>query len=154
MQSSAAMRTKKEIESIETTAWRSFSETYRTVYSFINSDLRKYGLTQPQYSVLRLLGNSRSRKLMMSEIGNEMLVTFANVTTIVDNLERLGFVKRVRDPVDRRRITVELTSAGSNTFQKIRGSHIREIEKLMGILSKRELANLTQYMKKLRKTVA
>jgi MarR family 2-MHQ and catechol resistance regulon transcriptional repressor len=138
-------------ESLETIAWRGFSETYRTIYSYINSDLRRYGLTPPQYTVMRLLGNSKLNKMAMSEIGKEMIVTFANVTTIVDNLEKLDYVRRVRDPVDRRRITVELTSLGSRTFQKIRGSHVMEIEKLMSTLNKKELTNLTLYMKKLKK---
>ena len=137
-------------ESAEAIAWRNISATYRKLYSYVNSDLRRYGLTPPQYAAMRLLGNSKLRKMTMSEIGNEMVVTFANVTTIVDNLEKMGYAQRVRDPVDRRRITVRLTSSGLRTFKKIRGSHVKEIEKVMSTLNKRQLENLVFYLKKLR----
>ena len=119
---------RKEKDSLESKAWRNFGETYRTVYSYINSDLRPYGLTPPQYTVMLFIGKSDSHSLTMSEIGNKMVVTFANITTIVDNLEKREYVRRVRDSVDRRCIKVELTSAGSKIFEKIHDSHVREME--------------------------
>ena len=48
-----------DLEPIENTAWSSLSNTYKIVYSHIMSDLRQYGLTPPQYTVLRVIGNSR-----------------------------------------------------------------------------------------------
>jgi DNA-binding MarR family transcriptional regulator len=143
----------KARESIESSAWRNFSQTYKAVYSHIMSDLRQYGLTPPQYSVMRSIGTSESGGLTMSEIGKQMAVTFANVTTIVDNLEKLDYVRRVRDLVDRRCIKVELTSSGLRLFQKIKSAHVMEIEELMKALNQQELANLMQYTSKLKERV-
>jgi MarR family transcriptional regulator, 2-MHQ and catechol-resistance regulon repressor len=140
-------------ESLESLAWRNFAETYRTVYSYVNSDLRQYGLTPPQYLVMRSIGTAESGKLTMSEIGKQMVVTYANVTTIVDNLEKRGYVIRVRDSVDRRCIMVELTAPGLRLFDKIHTSHVRVIEKLMSVLSQQELAKLMEYTAKLKKKV-
>jgi DNA-binding MarR family transcriptional regulator len=140
-------------ESLENRAWRDFASTYKTVYSYINSDLRQYGLTPPQYSVLRSIGTSTSRTLTMSEIGNQMAVTYANVTTVVDNLEKLDYVRRTRDSVDRRCVKVKLTPSGNRLFQKIRNAHARQIEKLMKALNEQELRNLLSYTEKLRKKV-
>jgi len=145
---------KKEKDSLESNAWRNFGETYRTVYSYINSDLRPYGLTPPQYTVMLFIGKSDSQSLTMSEIGNKMVVTFANITTIVDNLEKQGYVRRVRDSADRRCIKVELTSAGSRIFEKIHDSHVREMESVMQALNEHELSNLIRYTDKLKKRTA
>src|ERR1700674_4901448 len=92
----------KELEPLENSAWKSLSNTYKIVYAYIMSDLRQYGLTPPQYAVLSSIGKYRSKQLSMSEIGNEMIVTYANITTIVDNLEIRNYVVRVKDSSDRR----------------------------------------------------
>ncbi|MDG6999783.1 MAG: MarR family transcriptional regulator [Nitrososphaerota archaeon] len=140
-------------DSIEINAWRKIGSTYRTLYSYINSDLRPYGLTPPQYTVMRIIGTSQ-KGTMMSDIGNNMVVTFANVTTIVDNLEKMSYVKRVRDPSDRRRIIVELTAQGKNIFRKIHEKHSKVIEDIMRALSEQDLKNLIEYLEKLKNSVA
>lgn len=91
---------------------------------------------------------------MMSDIGNNMVVTFANVTTIVDNLEKMRYVKRVRDPSDRRRIIVELTSEGKEIFRKIHDKHSKVIENIMSALSEHDLKILIGYLEKLKNSVA
>ncbi len=140
----------KAEESLESLAWRTYAKTYRAVYAYVNSDLRQYGLTPPQYAVIRSIGTSDSGVLTMSEIGKQMVVTYANVTTVVDNLEKLDYVRRTRDSNDRRCIMVELTPAGVRLFKKIREAHVKEIEKLMKVLSGQELENLIRYADKLR----
>jgi DNA-binding MarR family transcriptional regulator len=139
---------------IENVAWRGLASTYKTVYSYIMSDLRQYGLTPPQYTLLWVIGTSRSRQLTMSEIGKEMVVTFANITTIVDNLEKLRYVKRLRDPSDRRLVIVKLTGEGSRLFRKINQSHRKEVAKLMRVLDHEELQNLVQYADAIRKNAS
>lgn len=143
----------KLVESLESRAWREFSITYRLVYSYVNSDLRQYGLTPPQYAVLRLIGTSEKGMLTMSEIGKQMVVTYANVTTVVDNLEKLDYVRRIRDSVDRRCVRVKLTPKGSRLFWKIRSAHVSQVEQLMKVLNDQELQNLLSYTEKLRSKV-
>ena len=141
-------------ESLESVAWGKFAGTYKMIYSYVNSDLRQYGLTPPQYAVMRSIGTSQNGVLTMSEIGKQMVVTYANVTTVVDNLEKLDYVRRTRDSIDRRCVKVKLTAAGSHLFQKIRSAHVRQIEKLMKALNEQELENLVSYTEKLRKNIA
>ena len=145
--------TTSEREPIENSAWRSLSDTYKIVYAYIMSDLRQYGLTPPQYAVLRAIGKSRSKQLSMSEIGKEMFVTFANITTIVDNLEKRDYVRRLRDSSDRRLVRVKLTSGGSRLFRRIYRSHRKQVAKLMQVLSRNELQNLLDYTVNIRNNV-
>ncbi|HYB03651.1 MAG TPA: MarR family transcriptional regulator [Nitrososphaerales archaeon] len=139
---------------IENVAWRCFADTYKMVYSYIMSDLRQYGLTPPQYTVLRIIGISRYKQLTMSEIGKEMTVTFANITTIVDNLEKLQYVQRQRDPRDRRLVKVELTEAGTKLYKKINRSHRKEVAKLMKVLDEAQLKQLIEFTEAIRKNTS
>ncbi|WP_421699766.1 MarR family winged helix-turn-helix transcriptional regulator [Ancylobacter sp.] len=47
-----------------------------------------------------------------AELSRAVGIETASSTTILDELERLGFVRRVRNPKDRRKINVYLTEAG------------------------------------------
>lgn len=138
------------LDSLENQAWRSLARTYKTVYFHINSDLRQYGLTSPQYTVLRTIWRSPGGLLPMNEIGKEMVVTFANITTIVDNLEKRSYVRRVRDERDRRVVRVQLLSRGENLVKRIYNSHHKQIEKLLSALKERELEALIDYTTRIR----
>jgi len=48
----------------------------------------------------------------VSELASHMAVTPATMSLVLDRLERRGYVVRVRDQKDRRRVHVRLTSAG------------------------------------------
>jgi DNA-binding MarR family transcriptional regulator len=143
----------KELDPLENSAWKSLSNTYKIVYAYIMSDLRQYGLTPPQYAVLSSIGKSRSKQLSMSEIGNEMIVTYANITTIVDNLEIHNYVVRVKDSSDRRLVRVKLTTSGSKLFGRIYTAHRKEVARLMMVLSKSELRNLLDYTSRIAASV-
>jgi len=137
-------------DSLEWRAWRSLADTYKIVHNRVNSDLRQYGLTQPQYHVLRVIGKSESGSLAMSEIGRKLLVTYADVTLIVDNLEKRNYLKRVRGSKDRRVVRVELTPKGLALWRRIRAVHRRKVAGLMSGLSRSELKELTASADKIR----
>jgi len=141
-------------DTIENLAWRSLADTYRTVHFQIMSDLRHYGLTPPQYSVLRTIGRSERGFLPMSEIGKAMIVTYANITTIVDNLEKRNLVRRIRNKDDRRMVYVEFTPRGAKLFAKIYKSHRKHITMLMQAISPQELETLRTITTKIRNRIA
>jgi DNA-binding MarR family transcriptional regulator len=68
------------------------------------------------FGVLRVL--SRGGPCPVSEVGRELHLTSGAVTTAIDRVERRGWVTRRRGPGDRRRVTVNLTSAGREVFER------------------------------------
>src|SRR4051794_7437521 len=46
--------------------------------------------------------------LSAGELADELLVTTGAITALIDRLERAGYIRRVTDPNDRRRVLVEL----------------------------------------------
>lgn len=82
-------------------------------------DLSEYGLTVPQFFVLRSI-LQRERQATMSALADETLQRCATMTGIVGRLVKLGLVTRERDARDRRRVLVELTLAGREVLDKVR----------------------------------
>ncbi len=143
----------EETESPGLRAWRSLADTYRIVHAKVNSDLRQFGLTLPQYSLMRIVGKSESGSLEMNEIAKELLVTLANVTVIADNLEKRGYLKRVRGVRDRRVVRVELTPVGRALWKKISAAHRDRVTVLMRGLSVAELRELAAHADKVREKI-
>src|SRR5262249_10479196 len=61
------------------------------------------------------LGDSGPRR--MKELAEFLLLAVTSVTTIVDNLEKRGIVRRQRSEEDRRIVRVELTEVGRRASQ-------------------------------------
>ncbi|HCA78845.1 MAG TPA: MarR family transcriptional regulator [Bacteroidetes bacterium] len=110
-------------------------------------DIERYGLTQPQFSVVEALGHLGP--MTTGDLGKKMLVTGGCMTVILDNLERDGVVERVRSVEDRRVVTVGLTTKGTELFERIFRQHATRITELASVLTVEEQQQLSDLLKKL-----
>jgi len=74
--------------------------------------LKKHGVTQGQYNVLRILDGAGPGGLGRNEIGDRLVHAMPDVTRLLDRMEKLGWVSRVRDREDRRLVSTTITAAG------------------------------------------
>ena len=74
-------------------------------------------LTISQFGVLEAL--LHKGPLCQKDIAAKILKSTGNITLVIDNLEKLGLVKRVRDSGDRRYLTVHLTETGAALIAKV-----------------------------------
>jgi MarR family transcriptional regulator, 2-MHQ and catechol-resistance regulon repressor len=105
------------------------------------------GVTPPQLAVLEAL--LHLGPLHACDLGRKLLRSGANVTTVVDNLEKAGLVARERGREDRRYVVVALTASGRRTIQKVFPAHAARIASLLGALTPPELETLARLCKKL-----
>ena len=70
----------------------------------------------------------------------------AATTTLIDRLERKGFVRRVRDPGDRRRVLVDMTAEGSARVGSYYGPLVEEGSRLFGDASDEQLAQMRDWL--------
>jgi DNA-binding MarR family transcriptional regulator len=82
-----------------------------------------------------VLGQLRDHGPMSpSELGEQLIVTRATVTGLVDSLERRGFVVRSPNPTDRRGLVIALTPAGLDAVQQVRTIiHAQETAWMQGL---------------------
>ena len=74
----------------------------------------------------------------------------AATTTLIDRLEQKGFVQRVRDPGDRRRVLVELSPEGAERVGRYYGPMVREGSELLRNLSAEQIEVMRDWLVKAR----
>jgi DNA-binding MarR family transcriptional regulator len=79
----------------------------------VNETLRPFGLTLTQYNVLRILKGAGKRGLCGREVGERMIARVPDVSRLLDRMEEMGLITRVRDSADRRHVTACITPRGA-----------------------------------------
>jgi len=108
--------------------------------------LAALGLTYPQYVVMLVLWEREGQTV--SELGERLFLDSGTLTPLLKRLEAAGFITRMRDSTDERRVLIELTAAGRKL--KTRASPIPGCMLEAAQCSLTELTALTKQVKKLR----
>ncbi|ORJ59821.1 MarR family winged helix-turn-helix transcriptional regulator [Geothermobacter hydrogeniphilus] len=87
--------------------------------------------------------------LCQRDIGRKLLRSGGNVTTVVDNLEKRGLVKRRRQAEDRRYYSVALTDSGRELIARIMPRQVAGIKQRLDVLSAEEQETLRRLCRKL-----
>ena len=103
-------------------------------------------ITESQYYVLDTLYHSGP--LTQKNIGEKVFRSGGNITLVIDNLEKRGYVKRVRGKEDRRYFTIHLTKAGKKMMDKTFPKFLKATTEEMSILSEEEHNELQRLSKK------
>jgi MarR family 2-MHQ and catechol resistance regulon transcriptional repressor len=112
----------------------------------VESDLAGLKLTASQFGVLETLFHIGP--LCQIELGHKIIKSRGNITMVVDNLEKRGYVRRVRDEEDRRRYVVHLTSRGKRIIQSYFPRHVTRIVEEMKALTIAEQEELGRLCRK------
>jgi DNA-binding MarR family transcriptional regulator len=80
---------------------------------------KSFGLSGPQYNVLRILRGARGEDLSCHEVGNRLLKRVPDVTRLLDRLEARGLIERWRCTDDRRVVRTRITDAGLELLGQI-----------------------------------
>jgi DNA-binding MarR family transcriptional regulator len=79
----------------------------------VSQELKEYGITEPQFNVLRILQQYKGNPITVHEIQQKMVQRNSNVTRIIDKLIRKGLVDRRECQGNRRKMDVTITYKGS-----------------------------------------
>jgi len=75
--------------------------------------LQRFDLQWWQYDVLSALRRQgKPYRMAATELADASMLTSGAMTNRIDRLEQKGLVRRLQDPLDRRRVVVELTPEG------------------------------------------
>ena len=134
----------------ETRALNAFIKLIRATESLtarLGKALHETGLTYGQLSVLEALHHLGP--MHACDLAEKMLRSNANMTTVLDNLEKAGLVVRERLKDDRRFVRVSLTPAGKKRIAAAFPAHVAEITDSLSALSAAEQDELGRLSKKL-----
>ncbi len=110
------------------------------------------GLSISQFGTLEALYHLGP--MLQKEIGEKILKSSGNITMVIDNLEKKGFVQRVRDADDRRCMVVSLTDRGRKEIKEILPDHVNDIVQMFRVLDAEEQEELGALCRKLGRGIA
>lgn len=116
----------------------------------VGKDLKEFGMTEPQFNVLRILKGQKGNPITVHEIQEKMVQRSSNVTRIVDKLLDKGFVDRQECPTNRRKMDITITKEGMNHLEDLNQKVSQFHNQFHGNLTEEELETLEILIKKLK----
>jgi len=118
-------------------------------YEFLQT-LKKHGIAEQQYNVLRILRGFHSESpLCIGFIKERMLDKDPDVSRIVDRLFEKGLVSRKENPEDRRQKSVEITENGLALLNSMFPCE-QKADTLLNNLTSDEIKELNRLLDKIR----
>ncbi|WP_151088909.1 MarR family winged helix-turn-helix transcriptional regulator [Hymenobacter baengnokdamensis] len=109
---------------------------------------RPYGVTLPQFNVLRILRGQYPKPATVALLIERMLDKTSNASRIVDKLEEKKLVTRTVCPANRRAVDICITEAGLRLLRQIDDSGLTTFED--SGLTEGELIQLNNLLDKIR----
>ena len=112
--------------------------------------LRPFGLTHPQYNILRILNGSHPKGLSVLDIKSRMIDRSSNVSRLVEKLKQNNWAERVPHTEDRRMVVITISDAGKKLLADIEKA-VFNVEGMPGnALSESEATELAYLLDKMR----
>ncbi len=111
----------------------------------------KYKVTMSQFNLLMVLKYGGSVCLTQSEIAERLLVNRANITGLIDRLEKTGLAERTGDKKDRRHYFIRLTPKGLKMLEKVEAAYDKEVDLIMDGVSEEESLRIIKSMERIRR---
>ena len=110
------------------------------------ADLHGLGRTDVRALVAIMDAARQGRALTAGGLGAAVELSSASVTALLDRLERVGHVRRVRDPADRRRVGLELSDTALAAGGEFFGGLQRELVGAMAGYTDEELEVVRRFL--------
>ncbi|MEJ2100209.1 MAG: MarR family transcriptional regulator [Desulfobacterales bacterium] len=108
------------------------AEFFRRNHSTV---FKNFGLSFPQYNVLRVLEASKNCRNKISDVSRIMLVPGANITGIAKRLAKDGFIVKKSDPREDRVTILEIAPKGKKALKNIERQKDLQLELMLKNLS-------------------
>ena len=139
------IKKKKPFDLPEQEAYLNIIRTASFLDGAFDGLFKKYGLTNAQYNVLRILRGEGARMPSLA-VAERLVTRVPDITRLVDRLEQGGLVKRERSTEDRRVVYVSVTAKGlallADLDEPVRMLHREQLQHM----PKKELGELSRLL--------
>jgi len=116
----------------------------------VSKALKDFGVTEPQYNVLKILKGAKGEPVTVGAILENMVQRNSNITRIVDKLVVKKFAERRECPTNRRKMDIVITKSGKNILDQL-NKKVQALHKpYFNKLSTEELNTLKTLIQKLK----
>jgi MarR family transcriptional regulator, 2-MHQ and catechol-resistance regulon repressor len=124
--------------------------TYSYLGPSLDASLRDSKLTGAQFNTLLVLRSAGPGGMLMSEIGERLIVSKSNMTGLIDRMEAQGLVARGGND-DRRATSVRLTRAGQQLLSRVMPGLSNVLSELTECLKRVEKETIVRLLTHLRR---
>ena len=103
-----------------------------------------YDLTPEQWAVL--LGLREEEGLNQSQLGEKTYKDRHNITRILKQLDKRGYIEKLHDKKDKRAFRVYLSPAGRSLLRELKQVVLKHRDRLSNGFSKDDLLNIRDYL--------
>lgn len=111
-----------------------FRQNLRSFLRFSEIAAEGAGITAQQYQALLALRAAPDCQLSVGELADQMLLQPHSTSGLLNRLEAIGMVERLRSGSDRRRVGIRLTAEGRALLSSLANAHRAELARLRPML--------------------
>ncbi len=126
-------------------------EINSTINNKINNKVKERGLTQSQVTVIKFVAHFK--KLTITELSDYMSIKKSTCSGIVDRLENMGILERVKDENDKRVTYIIFSRKGQGLSNEIKEDINRYFKEIFNNISEEDLILIENNLEKLSKLI-
>lgn len=130
--------------------WIQLFRAYNKIRTKETNYIKTHDLTMIQFQVLEVLYHRGD--LNIGSITKLTSSTPGNITVVVKNLKRDGYILSIPNPKDNRASILSITQKGKTTIEKLFPTHAKNFEEYFGALDENEMDTLFTLLRKLYKS--
>ena len=115
--------------------------------------LTGFNLSISAMNILMILKHGESKGCAQQELSSLLLVSRANITKVIDGLEKRGLIARTSSKEDRRARVIKLTEAGEDLADRVIPCQNEETVRVTVGLTRNEISLLSKLLAKFRESI-
>ncbi|MCE5340436.1 MAG: MarR family transcriptional regulator [Planctomycetaceae bacterium] len=148
------LKLKRGFDVVEHEAMLNIYYTTASLKKRADAFFKTLGLTDVQFNVMMLLSyQGGGEGLSQVQLSDMMLVNRANVTTLIDRMEKTSLVERTSLSGDRRTNIIKMTTKGKKVFEKAEPMYDKIIKQAMTGFGLGDLKKLISILEKVRENI-
>ncbi len=132
--------------------FRQLEEVGGLAEALIASVARRHGLSHAALNALAVIEGNGS-PMAAGEISAHMHITSGTMTSVLDTLERNGYIERLTDSDDRRRVLVDVTPDAQAVLNRLLPDVVQTTTAVMAGFGDNELGDLLGTLDRVRKAI-
>ncbi|MEM1058356.1 MAG: MarR family winged helix-turn-helix transcriptional regulator [Verrucomicrobiota bacterium] len=126
--------------------WLVLHKAYKAVEQAARDHLDSLDLCLTDFAVMEAL--MHKGPMRVNELGDKVILTSGSITTAVQRLEKIGYLKRKTSPEDGRVQVISLNATGRKFIARHFREHERVLEEATDVLNAKERIQLERLLKK------
>ena len=120
--------------------------------ALVASVARRHGLSHAALNALAIIEGHGSA-MPTGTVGAQMHITTGTMTSVLDTLERNGYIERLTDPDDRRRVLVDVTPTAQTLLNGLLPEVVQTTTAALAGFSAKELEDFLDILGRVRQAI-